>query len=220
MDNVIAKTDPEKSKPLADLFAESQTFAKAAPTREELLADGAIEKILAIRRIADRRTRVAKEGELRDKAIISELGGEKGKIGTLVCLALLGDGTLSPENAVGQTMARLQPNGAMPAKPDWQALSKHDGIVWVRAIFMKGESGGLWDSNSESTKYAIAGRVYQQSYASDWNSYNVAARADRVSDYQFRAGGEWFAELYGVYFMGKLPQNHKHYRWFKDTIDQ
>ena len=46
------------------------------------------------------------------------------------------------------------------------------------------------------------GRVYQQSYnrAGGWCSYASAARAHKVSQYQFRAPGEWIAEVYATYY--------------------
>jgi hypothetical protein len=51
---------------------------------------------------------------------------------------------------------------------------------------------------------AIGGRAYHQAYAQgdQWWSYDVSARgkAPEVRDYQYRAPGEWFAELYAYSF--------------------
>jgi hypothetical protein len=49
---------------------------------------------------------------------------------------------------------------------------------------------------SDPTDYG--GRVY--TYASGWKSYLTAARARRVSDYQFHTPSEWFAEAYAAYY--------------------
>lgn len=47
---------------------------------------------------------------------------------------------------------------------------------------------------------ALGGRVYQESYGNDWSSYKASTRSRKVSQYQFRAPGEWFAEAYGAYY--------------------
>lgn len=44
--------------------------------------------------------------------------------------------------------------------------------------------------------------VYEESYASEWNRYEYAARTRLLTDYQFRDPGEWFAEVYSFYFGG------------------
>lgn len=76
---------------------------------------------------------------------------------------------------------------------------------WVTAVGLKSE---LWMNGSESTARAIGGRVYQEAYSKTWVSYDVAARAKGITGYQFRAPGEWFAELYAAYYTGKLNPNH------------
>jgi hypothetical protein len=46
----------------------------------------------------------------------------------------------------------------------------------------------------------LGGRIYQRSYNSTWTAYDQTARAKKVSEYQFRAPGEWFAEAYAAYY--------------------
>lgn len=46
----------------------------------------------------------------------------------------------------------------------------------------------------------LDGRIYQRSYSSVWTAYDQAARTRKVSEYQFRAPGEWFAEAYAAYY--------------------
>ncbi|MDR3517385.1 MAG: hypothetical protein P4M00_16370 [Azospirillaceae bacterium] len=48
----------------------------------------------------------------------------------------------------------------------------------------------------------VGGRVYQESYEGQWVSYAFDEReATGVSEYQWRAPGEWFAELYAIYYL-------------------
>ena len=41
-----------------------------------------------------------------------------------------------------------------------------------------------------------------------WFSYDLAARSQGLTGYQFRAPWEWFAELYAAHFSGKLKPEH------------
>jgi hypothetical protein len=52
--------------------------------------------------------------------------------------------------------------------------------------------------------------VFQQSYDGDdnWVSYALSARSSKVTDYQFRADGEWYAEAYAAFFVNKLKDSH------------
>ncbi|MFT5586534.1 MAG: hypothetical protein ACI9VR_004133 [Cognaticolwellia sp.] len=54
---------------------------------------------------------------------------------------------------------------------------------------------------------ALGGRVFQRSYSSSWTSYAQSARAKKVSTYQFRAPGEWFAEAYATYYQPNSDGN-------------
>lgn len=46
----------------------------------------------------------------------------------------------------------------------------------------------------------LGGKIFQESYTNNWTSYKEAARARKVSQYQFRAPEEWFAEAYAAYY--------------------
>jgi len=108
------------------------------------------------------------------------------------------------ENEAGVTAAL--PNGA---KPDWKKLARHAAVDHAENIRLKGESKGLWDGgDSAANKYAIGGSVFQESYGGKWVSYALSARAAKVTDYQFRADGEWYAEAYAAFFLGKLKSGH------------
>jgi hypothetical protein len=48
---------------------------------------------------------------------------------------------------------------------------------------------------------ALNGYLYERSYGfTGWYRYSVAARARKVSEYQFRHPSEWFAEAYSAYY--------------------
>ena len=55
--------------------------------------------------------------------------------------------------------------------------------------------------------------VYHEAYQRQWVRYLFAARSKALTGYQFRAPGEWFAELYAGYRSGKLKDNHPAMEW-------
>jgi hypothetical protein len=78
------------------------------------------------------------------------------------------------------------------------------------------ESGRLWDKPGNLTKAEVGGRVYQEAYAGDWVSYPMSARAQRITNYQFRSQFEWFAELYAAYYSKTLKETHPAVSWLKE----
>lgn len=113
------------------------------------------------------------------------------------------------------TKKKPQDDGAVTAalpggaKPDWKKLAKHAAVDHAENIRMKNDSAGLWDrGDSGAAKYAIGGSVFQEAYGGQWVSYALSARSARVTDYQFRADGEWYAEAYAAFFLGKLKPGH------------
>lgn len=93
--------------------------------------------------------------------------------------------------------------------PNWKALAQHAAVEVAENIRLKSSDKGLWDrGDSAAKKYAIGSSVYQECYEGQWVSYALSARASKVTDYQFRADGEWYAEAYAAFFVGKLPASH------------
>ncbi|MEB3294693.1 MAG: DUF4157 domain-containing protein, partial [Synechococcales bacterium] len=95
--------------------------------------------------------------------------------------------------------------------------------------FVLGGAKGAWQlSDDELSTVALDGRVFHKAYAGTgdgcaqdtWVSYELAARKDKVSLYQWRAPDEWFAEIYANYFLGILPSTHPVYEWFKTFVAQ
>ncbi len=56
----------------------------------------------------------------------------------------------------------------------------------------------------EPQPVVIGDRVYQEAYKDKWWSYAAKERATtKVNDYQWRAPGEWFAEVYAISWLSK-----------------
>ena len=90
---------------------------------------------------------------------------------------------------------------AAPATPEQTKVKN-----WVDSVRV---GKGIWWDGAASKNLAIGGRVYQEAYEGGWwNSYDYNARKQGIHGYQFRAPGEWFAELYAAYYSDKLKPSH------------
>lgn len=110
------------------------------------------------------------------------------------------------------------------AKPLGSLLAQWDAIVADPVIKVCVEGMRIADSAWEggaakAAKLQVAGRCFHNSYGgSTWVSYDYGSRAPTgVSTYQWRAPGEWFAEIYALYYIGKLRDNHPLTQWFKES---
>jgi len=114
---------------------------------------------------------------------------------------------------IGQFLSKATP--PIPPKPDTCTEEEWDARrvaseAWAKTAF---ETNNPWTSNSSATKLAINGVVYQESYPNRWTSYKVGARKQGMTGYQFKAPGEWFAELYAAFHSKKLKPAHPAYGW-------
>jgi hypothetical protein len=101
----------------------------------------------------------------------------------------------------------------VPAAPEGQALAWEEARQKVHDWYTIATNESLWWSQSDTDKVTIEGRVYQEAYKGTWVSYLASARAKGMTGYQFRAPGEWFAELYACFHMGKLKSGHPARQW-------
>ncbi len=102
---------------------------------------------------------------------------------------------------------------------DAKALLKHDAFKWAKGVVLSG-ADGLWAFPSKAAKLAIDGRVYHEAYEGQWVSYQLSARKTEVTEYQFRAPGEWFAEVYACYFTDKLKDGHPMKAWLDSEVGE
>ena len=91
-------------------------------------------------------------------------------------------------------------------------LARQKSEAWVTAVKV---DAGLWWHAADSAFNAIGDRVYHEAYAGSWVSYRLAARAQGITGYQFRAPAEWFAELYAAFWSKKLNPKHPAATWLK-----
>lgn len=81
--------------------------------------------------------------------------------------------------------------------PEWQIVKAQ----LKRAVTIR-SANWPWGSGKA---VVLEGRAYHESYSGKWVSYDPTKRAGtEVRDYQFRAPGEWFAELYAYTWYNKV----------------
>ena len=80
---------------------------------------------------------------------------------------------------------------------DWTSITGSQG--YRNLTLIRNDSTSPWE------KYIDCGdgRSYHEGYAGVWYSYLATARSSKISDYMWRAPGEWFADQYAYYRMHK-----------------
>ncbi|MEP6739030.1 MAG: hypothetical protein ABJA61_01540 [Caldimonas sp.] len=108
-----------------------------------------------------------------------------------------------------------QPMGSLIA--GWNAIVNDPVIVACIDGMLVADK--VWEgAGPKAAKIAINQRVCHEAYGNEWYSYALASRASTgVSDYQWRAPGEWFAEIYALYYLGKLSASHSMFAWFEEN---
>lgn len=118
---------------------------------------------------------------------------------------------------------------------DWPAQdtlvdSKGSDITGIQAKILEikvwygkvKKSGGIWWNHQNCNDCKLGNeRVYFEAYDDQWVSYPFSERAKGITGYQFRAPGEWFAELYAAYYVNppKLKEAHPACKWLKKLED-
>ncbi|WP_127997108.1 hypothetical protein [Piscinibacter defluvii] len=111
----------------------------------------------------------------------------------------------------GNQPPRRKPKARSGVGEDEWERRRVAALTWCRMIRAKASP---WSSGAVVKQIAIGTRVYQEAYNDGrWYSYELAARAQGITAYQFRAPGEWFAELYAAHFANKLKREHPAMKW-------
>ncbi|MBX3604796.1 MAG: hypothetical protein KF788_05980 [Piscinibacter sp.] len=74
---------------------------------------------------------------------------------------------------------------------------------------------GIYERQSDCESITVGKLIYHEAYPRAWVSYLAAARSKGLTGYQFRAPGEWFAELYAGYKANRLGKKHPAREWLK-----
>jgi len=228
LDLVAAKeAKPQENKDLVNIWKSGLDNAGRNFDRGVLLADPGILEADQVRRYFDTldpRPRSGGEAKDDDRQRIVDacnkvkVRGDKSVIYEIID-RIVYEGR-PPAEIIDDHLASLGTTTDPNATPDWKALAKHKAVEWFSHVKIAGEDSGLWDSDSNTKKYAVGSRVYQEAYGNQWWSYEIGARGTLVSTYQFRAPGEWFAECYAAYFVGKLPDKHPVAAWLRKEEEQ
>lgn len=111
---------------------------------------------------------------------------------------------------------------APPPPPGVDTVEWNRRMKLVDAHYDRMKAGNdPWASQATAASLAIDGRVYQQSYdAPVWSSYELSARREAISGYQFRSPLEWFSELYAAYKSKKLKLAHPATEWLERLDSQ
>jgi hypothetical protein len=98
---------------------------------------------------------------------------------------------------------------------EWDQIQNHAVVVKCKeGVYTKAKPWNKGKAHADAVEFG--GRVYQEAYDNDWYSYALADRATTgVTKYQWRAPGEWFAEIYALYYLNKLSRSHPMSGWFR-----
>ncbi|MCB9759765.1 MAG: hypothetical protein H6739_07970 [Alphaproteobacteria bacterium] len=121
-----------------------------------------------------------------------------------------------PIPAAQTVLARLQ--AYRTVTPDWNALAQ-DTVARICNNIHTYTGRAMWrDGRAAAEASFLNGRVYSVDHDGTYFSYAMAARRKMVSNYQFNAPSEWFAELYALYYANKLPPNHPARVWLDRDV--
>jgi hypothetical protein len=159
--------------------------------------------------VDDANTFMAQRGDKPEFGGWKRYGGNVQPIADAVAKDCGFDKTPEQKKYVLDKILRLNPTPPTPpAGEDWTAAQDK-----VDQWHTKATAQNVWWRQSDCDDITIGGLIYHEAYDQDWVSYLATARKKGLTGYQFRAPGEWFAELYAAYRSGKLKDNHPSVAW-------
>jgi hypothetical protein len=134
------------------------------------------------------------------QALVTASGGDIGawadaaqKTAIIACLQGVVD-----ERKPAELDARIDALAGLSA--DDKTKVKADNAVKVLKGCFALPGHNPWYKYPDTGGIALGDRIYQEAYSGDWWSYKQSTRTRKVSTYQYRAPGEWFAEAYAAYY--------------------
>jgi hypothetical protein len=101
-----------------------------------------------------------------------------------------------------------------PTRPAVAALSAEDiALTAFEKWHAVATAHNVYRRQGDCDFLKIGDYVYHEAYARNWVGYLHAARLKGLTGYQFRAPGEWFAELYAGFRSNKLGPDHPAREW-------
>jgi hypothetical protein len=227
---VFARKDPKADEALKETWASTQRVWRLKSTAIGQPDQETVQSVKDNKGVKDAealRAKFAVEGwppNVADVAlqaftdVTGLTGGAKHLAQRVVDAIILGRKPL--DAAVQQVLSELADPPAEDAKPPWNKLAKHPAVSFLKAAKLDpGDIKQVTQWNNKAKKAVAGGRVYQEAYEDTWWSYPVGIRQTGIGGYQFRAPGEWFAEIYANYYVGRLKSSHPDYAWMKALID-
>jgi len=139
-------------------------------------------------------------------------GGNIDKIAGEVAKWAEYDETAEQKQYVLDVVLGNKPTPPVPApekKTDWDKAQKKVDDWYAIAT-----GGNVWWSQPDSEFITMKdGMIYHEAYDRQWYGYLAEARKKGITGYQFRAPGEWFAELYSAFRLKKLKPGHPAEEW-------
>lgn len=124
----------------------------------------------------------------------------------LVAMRAAADLSHDHDATVRDALYKALTSGTVPERIDGTSKAQHKALVKLAGWAGKIRASEKPWFNGSITSMAINGRVFLQSYSNKWSSYAVSERQRAsVRDYQWRAPGEWFADLYGYCWVKEQP---------------
>ena len=78
----------------------------------------------------------------------------------------------------------------------------------------------LTDLIQQEQSFQVDGQFFSEAYDRSWYSYDVSARDIQLSNYQFRAPSDWFAEFYASFYLGLVDGSHPFYDTFVKVVHE
>jgi hypothetical protein len=116
----------------------------------------------------------------------------------------VGNAMQTPQQKLVEAVKAVLATGELKAPKDIDQSEWGKFVTTLSDCVLIREDQSPWDAQEV---VAFGGRAYLESYKNDWWSYNRTSRtgANTVRGYQWRAPGEWFADLYAFSWYHKKP---------------